>query len=133
MEKVESTLGPDEMTSALPAAGIVAWLGLYLSGATLIFFVLSHLWVLHYAHSGPITARAVADRLRTPFFQLLDLGLFALALTHGLLGLRRVLLDFEGLGAPVQRAAPWVLLGVGLITFSWGVQIFRAFLRVAGP
>ena len=130
MERVDAAL--DEMQPGLPAAGIVAWLGLYLTGAFLVVFLLAHLWVLHYTQVGPITARAVADRLRMPFFQVLDLGLFALALTHGLLGLRRVLLDFEGLGPGLQRAIPWCLLAIGLATFSWGVQVFRAFLRVAG-
>lgn len=114
------------------AAGIGAWLGLYLTGAFLLVFVLAHLWALHYGIPGPITARAVAERLRAPHFQVLDLGLLALALTHGLLGLRRVLLDFEGIGPRGQRVIPWVLLGIGAATFAWGIQIFQAFLRAAG-
>ena len=117
-----------EMGTAPPAAGIGAWLGLYVTGAFLVVFVLAHLWALHYGIVGPITARAVAERLRAPLFQVLDLGLLALAITHGLLGLRRMLLEFEGLGPRVQRAIPWALLGIGLATFAWGMQIFRAFL-----
>ncbi len=130
MDEVRATV--DEKRLTLPAVGLGAWLGLYLTGAVLVVFLLAHLWALHYVQIGPMTARAVADRLRTPFFQVLDLGLLALALTHGLLGLRRVLLDCEGLGPRVQRAIPWLLLAVGGATFWWGTQIFRAFLRVAG-
>lgn len=128
----ESDVVVDETRTALPAAGIMAWLGLYVTGAFLVVFVLAHLWALHYAIVGPITARAVAERLRAPLFQVLDLGLFALALTHGLLGLRRFLLDFEGLGPRVQRAIPWILLGVGVAAFVWGVQIFQVFIRASG-
>lgn len=128
----EADAAVNDTRTALPAAGIGAWLGLYLTGMFLVVFVPAHLWVLHYASVGPISARAVAERLRTPFFQVLDLGLFAVALSHGLLGLRRVLLDFEGLGPRVQRTIPWVLLLVGAAIFAWGVQILRAFLRVAG-
>ncbi len=80
---------------------------------------------------GPLTARAVAERLRAPFFQVLDLGLLALILTHGLLGVRRVLWEVEGIGPQWRRSLPWILLGVGVATFGWGVQIFQAFLRVA--
>ena len=114
------------------ATGMGAWLGLYLTGTFLVLFLLAHLWALHYGVTGPITARAVAERLRTPMFQVLDLGLLGLALGHGLLGLRRVLLECEGLGRRVQGAIPWGLVVVGVAAFAWGVRIFQAFLRAAG-
>ncbi len=128
----EADAAVSERETGLPATGIAAWLGLYVTGAFLVVGVLAHLWALHYGTASPITVRAVAERLREPLFQVLDVGLLALALTHGLLGLRRMLWELGGIGPRWQRRIPWILLGVGVATFAWGVQIFQAFLRAAG-
>lgn len=106
------------------------WLGLYVTGFVLIVFLLGHLLAVHYAASSGsgLTFDAIRQKLQNPVFVVLDLGLLALALYHGLVGLRRVVVDLEMLGARATLVFTWVLVAVGLVGLYYGWLIHRAFV-----
>lgn len=111
--------------------GLWGWVVLYLTGAFLLVFLFVHLGILHYSIVGPITVNQVAERLRSPAIQILDLGLLALALFHGLTGLRRVVLDLGVFTQKAERFFFWVLMGFGGFSFLFGLWIFKTFLGLA--
>ena len=77
------------------SGGKFLWFFQRLSGFILFFILLLHFFLLHFAVSGEsITFSEVMQRLRTPFWQTLDLVFLLLALFHGLNGLWTVLCDY---------------------------------------
>lgn len=103
------------------------WVNLYWSGVLLVAFLLGHLAVVHLLTPFPVTAGSVLARLRTPLAWVLDLGLLLLALYHGLIGLRRVILDLEILDRRGVGVLTAVFALFGLLAFWAGVEILRAF------
>ena len=121
--------------SALPAArhqsgtgaqpferiGLWGWVGLYVTGALLLFFLFGHVLLVHLKPSVSLTAQATSLGLTSPFVRVLDLALLTFAVIHGLLGLRRLVLDCEILRA---RGRAWLtgafsIAGVLLIVFGY--------------
>jgi succinate dehydrogenase / fumarate reductase membrane anchor subunit len=105
------------------------WGLLYGTGALLVVLLLGHIWFTHYVVPASIGLRyqSVAERLRLLSIQLLDLGLLTFALAHGLVGLRRIVVDTEVLGRNSLRIMNGVLILLGLAGLIVGVQIFQAF------
>ncbi len=106
------------------------WLGLYFTGLLLTVFLLAHLWAVHYAVSSQsgLTFAAVQEKLRSPVFFVLDLGMLCLVLYHSLVGLRRVVVDLEILGERATQIFTWALVVVGLVGLYYGWDIYRAFV-----
>jgi len=107
------------------------WIGLYLTGLFLVVFLLAHVAAVHYATAGleaGFTFEAVREKLRSPLFAFLDLGLLVLAIYHGLLGFRRFVVDLEVLSVGAIRVFTWVLVIVGLGGLYYGWIIYRAFV-----
>lgn len=112
--------------------GLAAWAGLYVSGVLLVAFVLAHLVAVHYARdvaAQPLTFGSVAFRMRSPVFRVLDLGLLAMALVHGLVGIYRFIDDLGFCGRRALKVMRWVLAAAGAWGLLYGGLIFRAFLR----
>ena len=109
--------------------GIWGWLGLYLTGAVLLFLLLAHILLVHYGSSQQVSFQRTLSSLQSPFVRFVELGLLLIAFIHGFTGLRRILLDLE-----IFQKRGNVLLTTGFVVtgcvFSiWGVFIFSAFLR----
>lgn len=106
------------------------WVALYLTGLFLVVFLLAHLWAVHYAAGGEVgfTFDAVRQKLRTPLFAFLDLGLLVLATYHGLVGTRRFVVDLEILGTRAMHLFTWALMVAGLAGLYYGWLIFRSFV-----
>ncbi len=112
------------------AMGFGTWCALDLGGALLFTFFLAHLWAVHTAaEAGALTFRGVADRVRSPLFGFLDLGLLILVAYHGLAGLRRVIVDAWSIGPRGQRYLLWGAVVLGAFMVLVGVQVI---LRLAG-
>ncbi|HEX2174142.1 MAG TPA: hypothetical protein VHL09_17045, partial [Dehalococcoidia bacterium] len=59
-----------------PNIGLWEWFSIYAAGAFLIVFIIAHVIAVHYL--GPIgsfTFNDVVDKLRSPLYLVLDLGL----------------------------------------------------------
>lgn len=118
------------MRDRLPTTTFWDWLNLYWTGILLVVLLLGHLAVVHLAAPAPITAASVWERLRMPAIWVLDLGLLSLGLYHGLVGLRRVILDLEVLGRRGALILTLVFAAFGVLAAAAGVEILRAFAAV---
>jgi len=108
--------------------GITAWVLQRVTAVLLLIFLGVHLGALHYYLFGQhITFDRVVERLQSPFFVVVDLGLLVTAAFHGLNGIRAVLLDLP-LSPGVQRAAFWVLVVIGVIGVVYGANALLAFM-----
>jgi len=105
--------------------GLRGWLTLYITGAVLVFLLLAHIFAIHFFGEKPITAAAVRGDVQSSFLSVISIGLLTVGLLHGMLGLRRVLLDLELFGKRGDRWLKTVLLvtGLGLAIAGW--TIFR--------
>ncbi len=107
--------------------GFGGWLGLYLTGATLFFLLLIHIWLVLYGSSQPASFERTLSALRSPFVRFVEIGLLLIGLTHGLTGLRRILLDLDIFHKQGSRYLTWGLVAVGGILSVWGLRIFMSF------
>jgi succinate dehydrogenase / fumarate reductase membrane anchor subunit len=98
-----------------------------LSGLALVFLALVHFTITHIANDVVRTDHAfVARRWDNPLWRLFDWSLLALALLHGLNGLRWITGDY--LRRPGVRAATQaVLYGLSAALFLWGTFTILAF------
>jgi len=129
-EKERAEIMPE--TAPAPSGGVWAWLLQRVSAAVLLFFLGAHIWVLHYAaHGERIRLDAVMDRLRSPFFAVVDTLLLATVIFHALNGIRMVLFDF-GLSRGAQRTLTALLWLFGLLAFIYGTNTLL-YLTTGGP
>lgn len=81
-----------------PTAGnfeLWAWLFMRISGIALLVLVLIHFAIMHlFTPLSDVTFDFVAARFSTPFWRIYDLVLLALALVHGMNGVRVVADDY---------------------------------------
>jgi succinate dehydrogenase/fumarate reductase cytochrome b subunit len=111
---------------------IVSWVTQRWTGALLVVFLLTHLVIAHWvapdSGTGELSANGIASRLQNGWFWLLDVGLLALAIYHGLNGVLRVVVS----AGHVRGRLYYVLLGffwiLGILLIYWGVLVFRALL-----
>lgn len=96
-----------------------AWLLQRVTAVLLLLGLAVHIIVTHALGLGELSFENVGTRLGSVFFVVLDLGLLAAGLFHGLNGLRGVLLDygFSGGSRRVLSAFLWV---VGIAAFAYG-------------
>ena len=105
--------------------------GLYalqrLTAAVMAPMVLVHLATILYAVRGGLTAGEILARTGGATAWTLFYALFVLAASvHAPLGLRKILVEWTGLG---RTAAGWIALGLGCALALMG---FRAVLAVGG-
>ena len=109
--------------------GLWGWLGIYVTGFFLSFFIAAHIWLIHYASQAQITFKSSLAALQSPFVMAVEVGLLVFAVVHGMLGVRRIVLDLELLGKRGDRYLMWVLTAVGAILIISGTIIFHGFSR----
>jgi succinate dehydrogenase hydrophobic anchor subunit len=100
------------------------WLGLYASGAVLVFFLPAHIWHVHFGLSEPLGLKTTAASLGSPFQRMVEIGTMVLVLLHGLLGFRRIVLDLEIFKKRGDVYLSWGLVGLGLALAAWGFILF---------
>jgi succinate dehydrogenase cytochrome b556 subunit len=99
-----------------------------LTAVLLFFFLGIHWWATHFVEPGTtITFESVLRRMQQPLFQFVDLSLLAVAIYHGLNGVRMVVLDF-GIGLRRAKLLTWILLIIGLLGFLFGLNALWPFL-----
>lgn len=90
-------MSTQETTRVRPSTNfeLYAWLFMRVSGVLMAFMVVGHVMIMHIInHVEDITYAFAAARLANPFWRIYDLILLALALIHGLNGVRTVLDDY---------------------------------------
>ena len=110
--------------------GQLGWFGMYLTGAVLFFLLLSHLGAVHYFPVAPTMALADISRSLQSHLSLriIDIGLLAFCIVHGLVGLRRVILDLEIMGRAGDRCLAWGFTAIGVGLFIFGISVFNGLL-----
>ncbi|MBI4785751.1 MAG: succinate dehydrogenase, hydrophobic membrane anchor protein [Chloroflexi bacterium] len=109
--------------------GVWAWI-LQRVTAKLLFVLLgAHLVVLHFVPANlNINYLGVAARFKSVLYLVIDGGLLAAALYHGLNGVRNILFDYL-IAESARRAINVVLTIVGLAFLLYGAYALTAFLK----
>jgi succinate dehydrogenase cytochrome b556 subunit len=107
----------------------VNWYLHRVSGGMLLLLLIAHFWVQHFASEAllreGITYHSIEHRLRMPLWQAIDIAFLAVALYHGLNGLRNILLDYSRISCGMARILTTLLVAVGVLWMYWGVEAFR--------
>jgi succinate dehydrogenase hydrophobic anchor subunit len=107
--------------------GFIGWFGLYVTGALLLIFVLTHIWLIHYTAPQPITLKHITEALSSPLVIMVDLGLLLLAVIHGMIGLGKLILDLELIQKSGARVLNVILFLLGMAIFIAGIYVFKFF------
>lgn len=83
--------------------GMWSWVLHRITGATIFFFLFVHVLDTALVRVGPETYSQVIETYKTPIVGLMELGLVAAVLYHGLNGIRVILIDFWEKGPRYQR------------------------------
>ncbi|KQX48876.1 MULTISPECIES: hypothetical protein [unclassified Paenibacillus] len=99
---------------------VLAWFFQRVSGVALIFLIAVHMWSLHYAHPDVHPSYPnLIERLRTIGYIALDFSLLALALFHGLNGVRNIVLDYTSNSRLIRRWSLGLMM-IGIVFSLWG-------------
>lgn len=107
----------------------IHWYAQRISGALLLLLLIAHFWVEHFATAallrGELNYQAIEARIRMPLWQTIDLTFLAVALYHGLNGVRNIVLDYSSIGPGAVRVITAVLIAAGAVWMYWGVEAFQ--------
>ncbi|MBW1764892.1 MAG: hypothetical protein JRJ23_09165, partial [Deltaproteobacteria bacterium] len=115
---VKRDLGPYERI------GLLGWLLLYVTGALLLFFLLSHVWLSVYGSFQPVTLKGTQLLLRSTFVRVVELGLLFLAVVHGMIGVKRIILELNLAKKRGGQYLNWCFVIAGTLIFVFGIYIF---------
>jgi succinate dehydrogenase / fumarate reductase, membrane anchor subunit len=105
-----------------------AWLFMRLSGILLLFLAVGHVLIMHVLDTGVerVDFDFVAERWSSPLWRTWDWMLLSLALLHGIVGMRTIILDY--IRRPGARLAwNWAFGIVGFTLFVLGTVIVFTF------
>lgn len=115
---------PDLAPAAL-RPGMWGWVLHRVTGVFMILYLLLHIGVIGTATAGPGSFDSAMATLGTPFWRVLEVGLLACVLYHGVNGARIILFDL-GYGIRVHRAWWLATLAVTAALFLIGaIQMLR--------
>ena len=95
-----------------------SWVLHRITGATVFFFLFVHVLDTALVRVSPQAYNEVVETYKTPIIGLMELGLVACVLYHGLNGLRVILIDFWWQGPRYQRQMLWAVAGIWLVTMT---------------
>jgi succinate dehydrogenase / fumarate reductase, membrane anchor subunit len=104
-----------------------SWYFMRISGLILLFLALLHFAITHIINDVVETdAEFVAERWDNPVWRIFDWTLLALALGHGLNGLRWIIDDY--VRSPAKRATvKAVLYTISFVLFAYGTLVIVTF------
>jgi len=110
--------------------GFAQWTLLYVTGLLLIVFVVVHVGAVHYGADGAAEGFSFADvteRMESPSYRFILLGLLVVASLHGLVGVHRFIADLGLCGRLALRTVGVVLSAAGVAGLVYGWLVYRAF------
>jgi succinate dehydrogenase / fumarate reductase, membrane anchor subunit len=105
-----------------------SWLFMRLSGILLLFLAVGHVLIMHVLETGVerVNFSFVVERWSSPFWRTWDWLMLALALLHGVNGVRVIVQDY--VRSPGGRLAwNWAFGIVGLVLFVLGTVVVFTF------
>lgn len=104
-----------------------SWYFMRVSGLVLLFLALSHFAITHIINDVVETDSVfVAERWDNPLWRLFDWSLLALALLHGLNGVRWIIEDYVR-RPPLRALTKAVVYGVSFVLFAYGTFVIATF------
>lgn len=130
MSAVVSERPNSELSAGIPGFDRFSWYFLRVSGLALVILACGHLFITHYLNvPSQTTFEFVSNRWSNPLWRAFDTTLLLLAIWHGILGLRGILIDWiRGNGWRVALTSLAWLTGlifsiIGIITiFTFDAQ-----------
>src|ERR1700757_259800 len=112
--------------------GMWSWVLHRITGATIFFFLFVHVLDTALVRVSPQMYNEVIQTYKTPIVGLMEYGLVAAVLFHGLNGIRVILIDFWSEGTRYQRLMFWIvgivflllMVPAGVVT---GIHIWEHF------
>ena len=108
---------------------VVHWYLQRITGALLVFLLIAHFWVEHFASEqlmrGDLSYEAIRARISQPLWQGIDIAFLIVALYHGLSGLRNIVLDYSFISQRAARVITALLVVIGGAWAWWGITAFR--------
>jgi succinate dehydrogenase / fumarate reductase, cytochrome b subunit len=92
--------------------GMWSWVLHRITGFLIFFFLLIHVLDTALVRVSPGSYDEVIATYHTPVFGLVEIGLVAAVVLHGLNGLRVVLIDLWSQGTRYQRVMLWIVLAL---------------------
>jgi succinate dehydrogenase cytochrome b556 subunit len=121
MSTVVSERPGSSVSAGIPGFDRFAWYFFRVSGLLLVVLACGHLFITHYVNvPSDTTFDFVSHRWANPLWRTFDLLLLLMALWHGLLGLRTVIID-------VVRSSGW---RVALTSLTWVVGLIFTALGI---
>jgi succinate dehydrogenase / fumarate reductase, membrane anchor subunit len=113
-----------------PRAGLELWAWLFMrfSGILLLVLAVGHVLIMHVLETGVerVNFNFVVERWSSPLWRTWDWMLLSLALLHGIVGMRTIILDYAK--RPGSRLAwNWAFAIVGFALFVLGTMIVFTF------
>lgn len=102
-------------------AELWAWLFVRLSGLLLVILAVGHVVIVHLLDEGVgrVNFGFVSLRWQSPFWRTWDWGMLVLALLHGVIGLRNIILDYvRPTGVRFALTSFFVLVGFGMFVLG---------------
>ncbi len=101
-------------------SGMVAWTIQRVTGILLLFYLFLHVHTVSKLSQGPAAFNQAMATFGSPFFKLLEIGLFGIVVLHALNGIRVTLVDL-GVAVGKQRQMFWIItVGIGVLVFLAG-------------
>jgi succinate dehydrogenase / fumarate reductase membrane anchor subunit len=112
-------------TKSAPKIGEGTWLWLLkiFSGGLIIVLLLVHFIVNHLVAEGALLTYAdVIAYYANPWIVLMEIIFLVVVISHGLIGLRSVILDLK-LTPKIQMVIDIILVAVGLVSTGYGIWL----------
>jgi succinate dehydrogenase / fumarate reductase, cytochrome b subunit len=103
------------------AEGMWSWVAHRVTGVLTFFFLFVHVLDTSLVRVSPDSYDAVIQTYKTPFVNLMEVGLVGAVLFHALNGIRVILVDFWAKGPRYQRVMLWVVVGTWIVVMVPGV------------
>lgn len=116
-------------TQSAQPQGVWAWIWQRITAVLLVLLLGTHMFVLHFVPENlTINAAGVLLRFKSALYLIIDSGLLAFGLYHGLNGVRNVLFDF--IVDENKRRAITTLMWLVLLGFlGWGAYTLTFFVK----
>jgi succinate dehydrogenase / fumarate reductase cytochrome b subunit len=100
--------------------GMWSWVAHRVTGVLIFFFLFAHVLDTALVRVSPDSYNRVIDTYKTPFVNLMEVGLVGAVLYHALNGVRVMLIDFWDKGVRYQREMTWAIVTVFVLVMGPG-------------
>ena len=101
--------------------GMWSWVAHRVTGVLIFFFLFAHVLDTALVRVSPDSYNRIIDTYKTPFVNVMEVGLVGAVLYHALNGLRVMLIDFWDKGVRYQREMTYAILTIFVLVMAPGI------------